>query len=862
MDQPSGPGAGADAEAVFREVSALPEEERLVRLEALRRDAPRVAREVEVLLASARATLGLFETPAAGEASPYRSVPPARLGAWRLVEPLGEGGMGEVWLAERMEGGFTQQAALKLVRAAVAREHALARFRLERQVLARLNHPSIAKILDGGIAPDGRPWFAMERVSGRPITDYARERALPLDARLRLLIAVCEAVDFAHRSLVVHRDLKPSNIVVTDAGEPKLLDFGLAKLLESNEDPGLTRTHMLAFTPAYAAPEQVLGGTITTATDVYALGVLLYELLTGRLPHDRGARTPAALADLVSHETVTRPSLALRRDVAGASPDPEARHRARRMEGDVDTIALKALHREPERRYQGAAALADDLRRYLDGRPIAARPDTLAYRARRFVGRHRLGVALVGLTLVSLVTGLGTALVQRDRARREAARAQQEARRAERIKAFALGLVSQASPTQSARGREMSAVELLHSAEAQIEKGLEDEPAARTEMRVVVAQGLVSLGETRAAMPLLERSIAEMRAAGAAPAALALALHELGKAHFGSSEPERSRAAAQEALALLAGQAGPEAAEGRIRVRTTLLRLANLQGRHADAVEIGTRNLEERRALLGADSTALAVDWNNLAASQLALERFADAEKGFREAARLLALDPQAPESRQAWIKNGLGSALWNLGRTEDGRRELLEAQAIATRTLGPEHELVALTRLNLGVTGLREGRTAEAVEHFEAARAIYAKRSHPQLARTELERGVGLLAVGRDREAERTLDGVVASFAQRPADQSEVRLRAMAALGLARARLGRAGEGAALARQALAEMERAGLARSDDLGYAARQLAEILDRQGDAEGARAWRERSRAVLAQVLGEGHPALRVLPGGGS
>ena len=847
-------GGTGGAEALFREIAALPDTERAARLKALRVESPGLAREVEALLATTLATMGMFETPAAGEPLPNVGTAPARLGAWRLVEPLGEGGMGEVWLAERIEGGFTQQAALKLVRAAVAREHALARFRLERQVLARLNHPAIAKILDGGIAPDGRPWFAMELVPGRPITEFVRERSLSLRERLRLLIAVCEAVDYAHRNLVVHRDLKPSNIVVTGAGEPKLLDFGLAKLLETDDDPGLTKTHMLAFTPAYAAPEQVLGGAITTATDVYALGVLLYEMLTSRLPHDRGGRNPVALAEVVSHETVTRPSLVLRRDASGV-PASDAVHRARALEGDVDTIALKALQREPERRYQGAAALADDLRRYLEGRPITARPDALGYRVRRFVGRHRAGVALGTLALLSLATGLGAALVQRNRARHEAERAQSEARRAERIKSFALELLSQADPTQSTRGREMSAAELLHSAGAQVEKGLQDEPAARTEMRVVVARGLVSLGESKEALPLLDRSIEEMRSRPSDPSALSLALHEKAKALYNSSDVDGARAAAEEALALLGGRAGQADAEARIRVRTTLLRLANLAGRHADAVDIGTRNLEERRALLGKDAPALAPDWNNLAASQLALDRYADAERGFREAARLLALDPRAPESRQAWIKNGLGSALWSLGRVEDARRELEQAHAIAVRTLGPQHELVGLALLNLAVTGGREGRYAEAFDQLEQARAIYGRINHPQLARVDLERGVVRLALARDAEAERILADLMARFAQRPQDHSEVRFRGMAALGLARARRGRPAEGAPLAREALASLEKNGLAESDDYAYSAGYLAQILERQGAADEARTWRERSRAILVKLLGQDHPALR-------
>ncbi|MBZ0103582.1 MAG: serine/threonine protein kinase, partial [Thermoanaerobaculia bacterium] len=320
------------AAAAFDELIDLESGERAARLAALAEDDPAVARIVGSMLAA----------DAPGHLGDVLLQPLKRPLAGRV------GGMGEVWAGEREAGGFAQRAAIKLVRSGLASEAVVARFALERQVLARLDHPAIARVLDGGVAPDGRPWFAMERVDGEPITTWARRAGLSVERRLELMIEVCRAVDAAHRSLVVHRDLKPSNILVTADGHPKLLDFGLAKLLEPELDPQLTHTEMRALTPAYAAPEQVLGEPVTTATDVWGLGVVLFELLTGELPHRRGTRSGAALARQVEHESIEGPSAVVRR--AGGEPWP------RRLGGDLDTLVLQTLRREPERRYPTAAA--------------------------------------------------------------------------------------------------------------------------------------------------------------------------------------------------------------------------------------------------------------------------------------------------------------------------------------------------------------------------------------------------------------------------------------------------------------------------------------------------------------------------
>ncbi len=334
----------------------------------------------------------------APDGAPTGSLLPERVGAWRITGLLGRGGMGVVYAAERAEATFTQRAALKLVRPEVGEEFR-ARFVHERAVLAGLEHDHIARLLDGGVAPDGAPFLAMERVDGVPITDWAGAADLDVAARLRLFLQVCEAVAYAHRNLVVHRDLKPSNVLVTEAGRAKLLDFGVAKLLDAETDADETRTHA-ALTPAYAAPEQLRRERVTTATDVYALGVMLYELLAGVRPYALSGTTAAEAERLVCETVPPLPS-------AVAPAD-----RARALRGDLDTVVMKALAKEPARRYASAEAFATDVERHLSGLPVAARRATRWYRASRFVRRHRLGVTAAAVVALAVLGGAGAALWQ------------------------------------------------------------------------------------------------------------------------------------------------------------------------------------------------------------------------------------------------------------------------------------------------------------------------------------------------------------------------------------------------------------------------------------------------------------------
>lgn len=339
-----------------------------------------------------------------------------KLGSYELLSELGHGGMGTVWLAKRADQQFDKLVAIKLLKRGTDTDEVLRRFRAERQILARLDHPNIARLLDAGLADDGLPFFVMEYVDGMRVTDFVQERKLPLVDRIALFRKICAAVQFAHQNLVVHRDLKPGNILVTSDGEPKLLDFGIAKLLSPGDASWeMTIVGRERLTPGYASPEQVRGEPVTTVSDVYSLGALLYEVLAEQPAHRFGNSQPTQteILRVICNEEPLRPSNAAIRSELG-----------RELRGDLDTIVLRAMAKLPERRYRGAGNLADDLHRYLEGRPVRARPDKLGYRTRKFLGRNKAGVAAAALVLIALLVGMGTTIHQARVARRERRKAE------------------------------------------------------------------------------------------------------------------------------------------------------------------------------------------------------------------------------------------------------------------------------------------------------------------------------------------------------------------------------------------------------------------------------------------------------
>ncbi len=442
------------------------------------------------------------------------------LGHYVLASQIGQGGMGSVWLAKRSDGRFEGMAAVKLLNASLIGRAGEERFRREGNILARLADPHIARLLDAGVSPSGQPYLVLEYVEGEPIDRFCDLNALDLRERLRLFRDVLKAVSHAHANLIVHRDIKPSNVLVDGNGQVKLLDFGIAKLLEregqAGDETAVTRAAGRALTPEFAAPEQVAGGAVTTATDVYALGVLLYVLLTGRHPADGSRQSPAELLRFILEREPERPSTAvaatrdqapetLRERAAARATTPDALHR--QLRGDLDTIVAKALKKNPAERYASVTALAEDVRRYLRNEPIRARPDTLGYRAAKFVRRNRGGVAAAVLVMLAAVAGAAGILWKAREARRERDVAQAELARATAATDFLGFLLSVAAPGE----KKFSVGELLEQGEGLIDKQFSDNDALRAEMLTVVGERYYTAEQFDKAEPLFRRAAALAR---------------------------------------------------------------------------------------------------------------------------------------------------------------------------------------------------------------------------------------------------------------------------------------------------------------------------------------------------------------
>ena len=418
----------------------------------------------------------------------------AEIGPYRLIREIGCGGMGSVWLAESADGGLKRRLALKLPHTGLARAKLVERFARERDILASLEHAHIARLYDAGVSTQGQPWLAMEYVEGRPLTEHCREQAVRLIERLKLFLQVVDAVQYAHGRLVIHRDLKPSNILVNAAGEARLLDFGIARLLD--DGGGLTEFDARPLTPQYAAPEQILGEPVGITADVYGLGVLLYELLADAAPYQLPRNTRGALERAILEVDPLPPSRAAEGKMAWA----------RALRGDLDVIVQKAMKKAPGERYATAAALADDLRRYLAGELVAARPDSSWYRARKFFRRHRLPVAAGAFAVVALVVGLGVALWQADVARKEAATAKAINEFMQDI--FVANSAQQGDPETA---RRTTARELLDIAAGKIDESLKDAPGARIALLKMFAEIYGQLGLLEVAQSFTERVTAETR---------------------------------------------------------------------------------------------------------------------------------------------------------------------------------------------------------------------------------------------------------------------------------------------------------------------------------------------------------------
>ncbi|MDQ3627077.1 MAG: serine/threonine-protein kinase [Verrucomicrobiota bacterium] len=507
---------------LFDAAVTLAKPERTKFLEQECADDPELRAEIESLLAADEEDSEFMEdspleVPRELFAEMTTELSGEKFGAYRIIREIGRGGLGTVYLGQRADEAFEKEVAIKAVRRGLDTEDILRRFRAERQILAQLDHPNIARLIDAGSTEEGRPYFVMEYVEGKPICSYCETRKLSTAERLQLFCLVCSAVTYAHQRLVIHRDIKPSNILVTGEGVPKLLDFGIAKLLSADVEMFTqTAAGLRAMTPEYASPEQVGGLPITTSTDIYSLGVLLYELLTGQKPYRLTTHTQEELSRAVTDEIPERPSTALRGASFQVAKSRDLESRATSLRGDLDTIVLMALRKEPARRYSSVAQFSEDIRRHLDGRPVMARKDTFQYRAAKFVRRNKVGVAAAALVVLSLITGMALTLTQARIAREQRDAAQRASARAEKTSRFLQGFLSSANPNWYGRGKgrtDVTVREAIDDAARRIDTELANEPEVRGDLHHTIGEIYRVAGEYEVALEHFRRSLDSYREA-------------------------------------------------------------------------------------------------------------------------------------------------------------------------------------------------------------------------------------------------------------------------------------------------------------------------------------------------------------
>ena len=811
---------------------------RIARLDALEHDDPEVAHELRRLLALESARPDFLATPVA-DATLHSPSPGWRIGPYKLVQQIGEGGMGQVWLAERADGLFERRVALKLLRPGFADSGLRSRFDRERQILASLGHEHVARLLDAGFGTDGQPYLALEYVEGQSITEYAAQRKLTVVQKLQLFLQVCSAVSHAHASLVVHRDLKPSNIMVTPGGAVRLLDFGIAKLLDA---PGrdtaseTTRAGTRAFTLHYAAPEQIRGEPVTTATDVYSLGVVLYELLTGRKPYKLKRETDAEWEEAILNGDPTRPS-SMTRGRADLLTRSE-RRLSRVLSGDLDNITLKALQKQPEARYRSVEALASDLRRYLNGRPVEAHAQNYGYRLGKYIHRNAVQIAIVFAVIGVLAVALYVVYWQARAARAEAQRAQA-------MHDFVVGLFEQAEKEAGPT----SAVDIRRLLDAGVRRTnaeFANQPITRAELLALIARMRLRLGDYTAAIAVLDQQPKLVDAPDEVQAESLLlrgdawrqlgqpgrcrdllTAHEdlldgrsesaklktadyesvLGRCERGLQQVDAARAQFQQALAIRSALGDAPEAEAESLVDLATLEADTGRGK---AAMTGMLDALQRLRAAHDDQGPLAISiWMYLGNLYREAGNGAAAENAYRNDLRLATALYGSGHPATIDAERGLAAIYVDQGKLDDAEKLFSQAQVQLTRLLGPDHPDLGSMSNSLGIIAYQRGDYAAAETRLR--RAIEQWASSPRLHGGVFNLAMVLHDAGRDEDAQ------------------------------------------PLAEHALALRERQFGARSGLVGNSLRQLGEIALAKRDEAAAEKDLLQALDLLRGDFGAAHPA---------
>lgn len=830
-------------------------------------------RDVESLLESSDKTIGFLREPIgqlAQSLAPDTEHAGQRIGSYQLIKLLGEGGMGRVYLATRADQLYHQDVAVKLMKTGLKPSRSiLLRFSAERQILANLNHPNIARLLDGGISPDGSPYLVMEYVDGVPIDEYCRQHGLSVSQRLRLFCAICAAVEYAHKNLVVHRDIKPGNILVTREGVPKLLDFGIAKLLDpESQETAMTQTADRILTPVYASPEQIRGDVVTTSTDVYGLGVLLYELLTGSHAFELQTKSPLEAMRVICEESPEPPSKRI------ADSGVINAKSSVRVDHELDNIVLMAMRKEPERRYVSVAALSQDVQAYLDGYPIKARSDTWKYRSTKFVLRHKVAVtaALIAfLALIAFSVGMGVLARRATRARVAAEKQQLTATR----EAQFLASIFNAATPDVAKGQEVTARQLLDQGKRRVDAELASEPEVQATMLANLGYAYTRLGLYEQARPILERAYefqnhqpsvgslnlaqtAEIlgnvyrlqgeykkaeplfrqavaideKAPGEHGELLSETLNSLGECFFLENRDAEAEATLRRALALEGSREDGLAAT----TRDYLALVVKRKGDFNQEVQLLQDAVRIDRQADGPDSPSYAIALQNLASAQMDLGDLLGGETTEREAVKIQRHISGSDHPDLAYPLNNLGWVLLEKGDWKEAEPLFAEALAIRKKALGEKHPLTAASLNNWAKVLQAKGDYSGAEKFFTQALGLIRESSGPQSwAMAKMLSNLGLLQLdrgdypGAERYARQSLEMRRALGGD---DNNNDVAASLIEVGVVREYQNSAAEAEQLFRRALQSRQKRFPAWHPDLIAAEIRLGEVLLTEGHANMA------------------------------
>lgn len=692
--------------------------------------------EVESLLAAHDSDADFIETPAVDLSSILSNETTngagKTLGNYKIVREIGRGGMGAVFLAVRVDHEFHKRVAIKVLQRGMDTEDVLQRFRQERQILAALEHPFITRLLDGGMSKDGLPYFVMEYVEGEPLDKYCDEHRFSIEERLKLFCKVCSAIAYAHQNLVVHRDLKPSNILITKDGEPKLLDFGIAKFLNpelSSQTIAPTATFVRLMTPEYASPEQIRGRNISTASDIYSLGIILYKLLTGQNPYRFQNITPQEIERVVCETEPLRPSSCVLSDSQNSSTQTNEQatkdkgQRTNSLKGDLDNIILTALRKEPERRYKSVADFAEDIKRHLSGLPVSARPNTFRYRTEKFIRRNKIAVAAASLIFLAIVGGLVTSLWQAENIRRQRDLANAEKLKAERINKFLQQMLSFSNQSITsispvAQNKNVTVNEMLDKIEPRVEAELADQPEVRSQI-------LRTIGSAYASQGIYDKAEKNYRSAletqtqifGEENAETVATMTELGVLTFRKLKFEEANQMLEKAVAFYQKKRrenAPEFSAAKLAWAMNSLGLVKFflgDGKSAVSILNEALQIAVNANLQGSERIVLASIQTDLGGT---LVRLGELERGETLLRESLVLHRQISE-RPRWEVGAtlvmLGELSINKNQIDEAEKFLIESEQIYRQTLGDKNLYLAynLQKQAVAFSLKRDFKTAEA---------------------------------------------------------------------------------------------------------------------------------------------------------